>query len=260
MNYPETTLADFLKQIKTLPSFSNIKSIMLGGSYAKGKTDKMSDIDILFICKEKTSYSIYKEIQNLAYNEEFNKILDVKIIDEENIKLANDSVQSPFFYHLIEQSKILHGDDFRSKFKLNLTRCYQAIIQKLDKLEKVSELAFIYNQPKEAEVLLFGIAKNFVVIHELFSKESTHSKKSNEEYLNYFFGNKTNQIREYMRKYRTWISIYDRKGKENVFGFNLVKIKKRKATQIGEEYESYIIEAIKKVSNFGKQCLDLINI
>ena len=66
MNYPETTLADFLKQIKTLPSFSNIQSIMLGGSYARGKTNKMSDIDILLICKEKTSYSIYKEIQNLT--------------------------------------------------------------------------------------------------------------------------------------------------------------------------------------------------
>ena len=132
MTFLAKVLADFLDNIKTLPSSSDIISVLLGGSHVRGKTDRLSDIDILVICKEEASSTIFQEFQTLTNLNVYKTVLDVKIIDEEKIKFVNSSIQSHFFYHLVAHSRILYGEDYRSRFKLNTSYCYHAIIQKLD--------------------------------------------------------------------------------------------------------------------------------
>ena len=126
MTFHNTILTKFLEQLRILPSFSSIISVLLGGSYAIEKSDKLSDIDLLLICNDMTSSILYKELQSSTNSDDFRKILDVKIIEKESIKFVNNSIQSLFFYHLVKNSKILYGEDLKSNFKLNPSLCYQA--------------------------------------------------------------------------------------------------------------------------------------
>ncbi len=93
-------LSEFIKKIYN----DNLISVVLFGSYAKGKERKSSDIDILCVARRK--YNIEKVALSLEYK--YNKKVTPIVIlskDFENMKKDNPA----FYKDLIESGIILYG-------------------------------------------------------------------------------------------------------------------------------------------------------
>ncbi|NPD87668.1 MAG: hypothetical protein HGN29_03025 [Asgard group archaeon] len=157
----------FVKLLMELENYSSVVSVTLGGSQVSGVVDSFSDVDLMLICFENSSKKLYDELKRSIRNESYFRFLDVKIIETSHIHQINNSISSPFFYHFMKNSIVLIGKNLKDDFKLKEIWCYHAINSYQDKLRAVEELIENYQNYSESKILLYEIAKRFIIIAEL---------------------------------------------------------------------------------------------
>lgn len=118
MNNIQLFIDNFIVLVKQCPNFKYIKSILISGSSINPNVKKPNDIDFLLICNGNSGKTIFKEIKQGINNPQLLQFLDIKIIEEHQIDKINNSVDTPFFYHFIINSRVLYGRDYVEKFKL----------------------------------------------------------------------------------------------------------------------------------------------
>ena len=250
-------LQEFVEQFDQIDDFSYVLCGIIGGTAAQDMLSSSSDIDILLISKDDCGDQLYKDLFDLGKNNtQFRKFLDVKIIEKKHISKINSSTSAPFFYHFAQNSKLIFGNDLRPLFKLKDIWYHQTVLTYLDKIDQIKEVFYTYNQKSLAEIMLFEIAKRFGIIYELLKKKSTSN-----EILQAVFGNKFHKIRHQVKKQRSWIALYDEKGKGGELGFGIFKFrKKRSSITIIPTEDNRFEKLVVEIKTLGKKCQELIQI
>ncbi len=255
----EAIVSDFLNRLEQHTSSNCILCGLLGGSVAQETFSPYSDIDILLICEDGKGKQLYNDILNRnKHNSQFKKFLDIKIIEKRDIKQINSSIDSPYFYHFVQSSKLLTGNDLKSLFKLEEIWCYQALHKYIEKIEQIKEIFYIYEQQSLAEVLLFEAAKRFTVIWELISNDS---RKKTDIILKDIYKKDYQKIRKQTMNIRFWISLYGDKGSKRETGFNLIKLKKKRQKNHSTVIKNNEFEdLVRRIKLLGEKTLDLTQI
>ncbi|MHA1223349.1 MAG: nucleotidyltransferase domain-containing protein [Candidatus Heimdallarchaeaceae archaeon] len=247
----------FISELDKLSSISNIISVLLGGSLANMTITEESDIDILIICKDGCGRQILEEIYTVFKNYKENVYFDIKIIENCDIKHVNGSDDSPFFYHFVQNSKLLLGSDLRESFKIKDILCYQKVLKDIDRIREINEIFYLYDQKQIALLLLLEIAKRFVVIKTIFSHEKTTKSLSLTEQIRRLFHDEYGNIKELIKKKRKWITLYEVKGKKGEKGFDILKARKIKKMAT-KNYNPNFEVLLSKIISLGKNCLEVL--
>ena len=237
-----------------------IHSIILGGS-AVYNPDHANDIDLLIVCEDGFSDTVYKQIINSSKSDEIlKKMLDIKIIEKQNIKHINNSPLAPFLYHFVQDSVLVYGTCTRNAFRINDVVCYQTVIKNLEKIEEIKEIYYIFQDKILAQVLLYEIAKRFSVIYQILLNNQEKKPDLFSTFLEEIYKNKLLEIREIVNRKRVWFSIYKEDAKTGEIGFNTLKLKiNRKRIKVAVNEDSDFEELIIRIKNLGNKCINLIN-
>lgn len=254
----DNILKEFLNLLQSNDSFEYIQATYLGGSYITQNNDNHSDLDIIIICKEAFTEDVYNKIRKSIKENKITKYLDVKIIGEEDAKHIINSVDMPFFHHFFLNSKLIYGIDLFQNYKINQIWFYHSIQDILNKVENIKDLAFIYKQRSEAELMLYNSNKKLAIIYELLAKGDNDFpsykllllKRYENVYLDY--------IRDRIKKNRDFVSRYKNEGSKGA-GFKKIKIHKSKIQNNDQTSQEFIEDEIKQTIQFAKRCLDLLD-
>ncbi len=253
----ESLLSKFLDDF-LCKSFSDIKSILIGGSVAKNNY-KGGDIDVMIICKDGKGQKTYKILEKEFINQTYKSYFDIKIIEERQISTINSSIDAPFFYGFMKDAICLSGEDLRSKFKIKKIWMYYTIQDILNKLETIKEVYYVYKQYKIAKIILYELAKKLTIIYEICAEKKSKSNNQVYENLSDMLGKYSIiEFKKLAKKQRNWISIYETKSKRGEVGFHLLRIKRKEKESIKEK--EFLDGAVERVKNFGKNCISIINI
>ena len=249
-----------LKILNERGLIEKIHSIILGGS-AVYNPDHANDIDLLIVCEDGFSDTVYKQIMSSSkYYETLKKILDIKVLEIQNIKHINNSPIAPFLYHFVQDSVLVYGTCTRNAFRVNDVVCYQTVIKNLEKIEEIKEIYYIFQDKILAQVLLYEIAKRFSVICQILLNNQEKKPNSFSTFLEEIYKNKLQETREIVNRKRMWVSIYKEDAKTGETGFNTLKLKiNRKRIKVAVSEDSDFEELISRIKNLGNKCINLIN-
>ena len=260
MTFAIDIISTFLEKLRLCNSYPLVQSVILGGSVSQNTYTSSNDIDLLLVCDNKSSEKVYIELLKTFANNELQKTLDIKIIEVSHFNHINNSTDALYFHTFSKNSETIHGIDLRNKFLFSDMIGYRIIQESLGALDKIREVHYIYNQHDLSQILLFQVAKKLTLIWELYSKDKSKKTMNSTNYLQNIFGNSFKNIKEKMRKQRSWISIYSYKKKSSKFGFEEIPIMKRKKSGNSQSSREWFDGLLEKVRLLANDCLDLIGI
>lgn len=250
----QTRLRPILNQISNLDSYSDILSVLLGGSYAENNQKETSDIDLLIICKNNQYKRVFRELfSQMEYLAKRNN-LDVKLIEEKHIATINNSTSAPFFYSFTRNSICLVGEDYRTKFTLTNNWAYQTVLDSLECLNLIKKILHNYHRIDIAKILLYEQSKILTSIFLELTKKCSETVNSAQ---GIFDTNEIRFIKKITRKQMKWISLFEHDKKNNKLGFISISLNKRNK-KVTEKEVNEFEKALTKFKSLANECLDLL--